>query len=167
MNTRFKHLGRKSMTIPSSLELILGLASFEGLEERCGRVLPVTLWIVLNPAPEVGAGILQRQLCLPTQLLVGKGRVSSEIQNVALSALDNLVGKITPNNVAKGLDHLENCAAAAGSQIPCLDTRLVVSQVLERRKVPARKVQHVDVIANCRAILGCVVCRNLATATNG
>ena len=75
-----------------------------------------------------------------------------------MSPLDNLVGEVTANNLAEGLDHLEHCATTTGAEVPGLDTRLVLAEIVERGKVTAGKIEDVDVVANRSAILGGVVC---------
>lgn len=107
--------------------IISSLARLERLDELGWRLLPVPLGVVLDPAPQVGAGVLERELRLPAQLLVGERRIGRQVQHVSLPALDDLVGEVAPDDVAKGLDHLKDGAAAAGTQVPRLDAGLVLA----------------------------------------
>lgn len=134
------------------------LPVYLSLLERCnkllGRILPVALGVVLDPFPQVLARILHTELRLPTELLVGKRRVGREVQHVTLAARHDLIRQVTTHDRAKGLDHLKDGAAATGTQVPCLDTRLVVSEVVESCEVAFGKVEDVDVVSDGGAVAG-------------
>lgn len=119
--------------------------------------MPVTLGVVLNPAPEVVASLLHGELRLPVELLVGQRGVRGKIEDIALSSGVDLVGEVTADDLAEGLDNLKDGAAAAGTQVPCLDTGLVLTEVVESDEVTAGKVDNVDVVADGGAVSGGVV----------
>lgn len=132
----------------------LGLDSRQQLRRG---LLSVALGVVRHPVPEILAGILQGQLRLPVELLVGARRVGSEIQNIALSARHNLVWQVTAHDLAEGIDHLENGAATSRAEVPCLETRLLLTQVVEGDQVATGKIDDVDVVTDGSSILGGVV----------
>jgi hypothetical protein len=119
--------------------------------------LTVTLGVVLDPSPKIIAGFLHSELGLPVELLVGEGRVGSKIENVSLSSGTDLVGKVATNDLAEGVDNFKDGAATAGSQVPCLDTRLVLTEVVKGHQVTSGKVDDVDVVSNGSAVARGVV----------
>mgnify|MGYP006976761522 CR=1 FL=1 len=121
------------------------------------RFLPVALRVVLDPAPQIRASILERASRLPLQLLIGQGGIGGQVQDVAVPPADNFIGEIAADNLAEGLDHFEDSAATAGTQVPGADTRLVLSQVVESGQVAVGKVEDVDVITNRSAVARGVV----------
>ncbi|GJC78324.1 hypothetical protein ColLi_01162 [Colletotrichum liriopes] len=131
------------------------LSTAGGLDvgEELGRgVLAVALGVVVDPAPEVLARLLQRLLRLPAELLVGQRGVGREIQHITLASGNNLVGEVAADDVAKGLDHLEHGAAAAGTQVPGLDAGLVLAEVVERGQMTLGQVHDVNVVADSGAV---------------
>lgn len=126
------------------------------------RLLAVPLGIVVHPPPQILASLFHRQLRLPVQLLIGKRRVRRKVENITLSPGYDLVGKITANDLAEGLDDLEDGAAAAGAQIPSLDAWLVLAEVVEGDKVALGEVENVDVVTNGGSVAGSVVWSKLA-----
>jgi hypothetical protein len=137
--------------------IILSLGRLDSLQKLGRGILAVTLGVVLNPSPEVIAGLLHGELGLPVELLVGEGRVGSKIENVSLSSGTDLVGKIATDDLAEGLDNLKDSAATSGTQVPCLDTGLVLAQVVEGHQVTAGKVDNVDVVSDGSAVARGVV----------
>jgi hypothetical protein len=138
----------------------------DGVEELLGRVLAVTLGVVADPFPEVLAGLLHGELCLPLELLVGEGGVGGQVEDVAVAAGVDLVGEVAADDGAEGLDDLEDGAAAAGTEVPGLQTGLVLSEVLEGDKMAAGEIKDVDVIADGSAVVGGVVCTILVYLLN-
>lgn len=126
--------------------------------------MSVTLGVVADPFPEVVAGLLHSELGLPVELLVGEGGVGSEIENVSLSSRADLVGEIAANDLAEGLDDLKDSASTAGTQVPCLDTGLVLTQVVKSDKVAAGKVNNVNVVSNGSTVARGVVYQMLEVA---
>lgn len=104
----------------------------QSLQQLCWGILAVALGVVVDPPPQVGAGILHLQLGLPVQLLVGQAGVGCEVENITLSALDDVVLEIAANHCTKGLDHLEDSAATARAQVPGFEAGLAVTQVVQR-----------------------------------
>ena len=137
---------------------LLGALGLEGFEERGWWILLVPLGVVLHPPPKVGAGILQGELCLPLQLLVGQRWVGGKVEHVSESPVNDLVWQIAANDVAEGLDHLKDCASATGAQVPGLDAGLVLAEVVEGGQMATREVEDVNVVANGSAVLGGIVC---------
>jgi hypothetical protein len=135
---------------------ILSLGRLDSLQQLSGRILSVTLGVVLDPSPEVFTSLLHGELSLPVELLVSQGGVGSKIKHVSLSSGADLVGKITANNLAECLDNLKDGAATTGTKVPCLDAGLVLPQVVEGDKVAAGEVDNVDVVAD-----GCAVARGV------
>ena len=117
----------------------------------------VALRVVLGPLPQVIAGVLESQLRLPAQLLVCECGVGSQVQDIAGAPLDDLVSKVAANGVAESLDHVEHGGAPAGAQVPRLDARVVLTEVVQGNEVTLGQVQNVNVVANGRAVLGGVV----------
>lgn len=117
-------------------------------KELRGRVLAITLGVVADPAPEILASLLQCLLSLPVELLVGQGWVGSKIENIALASGDNIVGQIAADNMAESLDHLKDGAATAGTEVPGLNTRLVLAEVVEGAQVALGQIDNVDVVAD-------------------
>jgi hypothetical protein len=126
--------------------------------------LSVTLGVVADPFPEVIAGLLHGELGLPVELLIGEGGVGSEIEDISLSSRADLVGEITADDLAEGLDDLENGASTAGTQVPCLDTGLVLAEVVKRDKMAAGKVNNVNVVSNGSTVARGVVYQMLEVA---
>ena len=143
---------------PNSLEPNLSLASLELLKELLGRVLPVALRVVLGPAPQVLARILERALGTPAELGVGAGGVGGEVEDVACAAGRDFVGQVAADGGREGLDHLVDGATLAGAQVPGADAGVVLAQVVEGGEVAVGEVEDVDVIADGSAVLGVVVC---------
>jgi len=132
--------------------------------------LSVALRVVLDPSPEVVAGLLHGKLGLPVELLVGEGGVGSKVEDISLSSGADLIGKITADDLAEGLDDLEDGAATARTQVPCLDTGLVLAEVVEGHQVTAGEIDDVDVVTNGSAIARGVVVtehQELLTLTSG
>jgi len=70
----------------------VGLARFDSLRQLGRRVLPVSLWVVLDPSPQIGACLLHGALRLPLELGVGQGRIGREVEHVTLAPFYHLVG---------------------------------------------------------------------------
>ena len=137
--------------------MLLTLGRLDIGEELRWWFLTVALRVVVDPSPQVLAGLLHGQLRLPVELLVGQRRVCREIEHIALSAAFHLVLQITTDDLAEGIDNLVDGASTARSQIPCLYARLLFAEVIEGEQVTLGKVDDVDVIADGGAIAGRVV----------
>ena len=96
-------------------------------------------------------------MSLPTEFGVGQGWVGGEIQDIAITARSNLVRKVTTNGMTEGLDHVKNSRALAGSQIPGLDTRLLLTKIVESDQVTLGKIQNMDVVTDGCTVLGFIV----------
>lgn len=118
--------------------------------------MSVTLRVVGHPPPQILACILHRELCLPVQFLVGPIGVGSQIQNITLSSRNHVVRHVSTDNLAECIDNLEDGAATTGTQVPSLDARLLLAEVVQSSEVTLGKVNDVDVIAN-----GCTVSRRV------
>ena len=146
---------------PNSLEpnpIFLSLASLELIDELLGRLLPVALRVVLGPAPQVLARVLERELGTPAELGVGTGGVGGEVEDVAGAAGGDFVGEVAADGGREGLDHLVDGAALAGAQVPGADAGVVLAEVVESGKVAVGEVEDVDVVADGGTVLGVVVC---------
>lgn len=143
------HLYRIPMLFPPLL--------LQSIKERLWWLLSVSLRVVLGPPPQIRASILQRALRLPAQLLVGSGWVGSQIEHVTCSSADDLVWKIPTHGMTEGLDHVEDSAALAGTQVPCAHARVVRAEVVEGDEVTFCQVKNVDVVADGGTVLGLVV----------
>ena len=133
------------------------LASLELLQQLRRRILSVSLGVVLRPPPEILARIDQRALRLPAQLLVRASRVGGQVEHIAVAARSDFVRQIAAHGGAEGLDHLEDCAALAGAQVPGAHARVVGAQVVEGLEVAIGEVEDVDVVADGGAVVGGVV----------
>ncbi|KAJ6444934.1 LOW QUALITY PROTEIN: putative quinone oxidoreductase [Purpureocillium lavendulum] len=141
------HQDIESRKTSGKLLLDCDLLRLDRVQQLRRGVLAVALGVVVDPAPQVLARLLHGELRLPLELLVGQRRVGRQVQDVTRSARDHLVGQVAADDGAKGLDHLEHGAAAAGAQVPGLDARLVLAQVVEGDEVAPRQVDDVDSVA--------------------
>ena len=132
------------------------------LQQEVGRALSVALRVVLGPAPQVDAGLLDAPLRPPAQLAVGPARVGRQVQHVARAPAHHLVLQLPAAGLAEGPDHEEDRAALARAQVPGPHAGVVLPQVVEREQVAARQVEDVDVVADRRAVLGFVVWRGVS-----
>ena len=144
--------------IPFLLQIVNHSSLLDVGQQLCRRVLAVALGVVRDPAPEVIASLFHCELRLPLQLLVSPRRVGSQVQDVALSSILHLVREISADDLAEGLDDLENGAPATGSQVPLLNTGLVVPQVVQSHQVTLGQVNDMDVVTDSRAVARRVVC---------
>lgn len=143
---------RRFLFLDEVLPLLL-----QSIQKCCWGILAVTLGVVVDPPPQICAGILHLQLSLPVQLLVGQARVGREIENVTLSTLNHIVLQIAANHGTECLDHLEDSATATRAQVPSLETGLACAQVVKRSQVTLGKIAHVDVVADSGSITRGVV----------
>lgn len=116
--------------------------------------------VVLGPAPQVLAGILESELGTPAELGVGAGGVGGKVEDVACTARSDLVGQVAADGGGEGLDHLVDGAALAGAKVPGADTGVLLAEVVERCEVAVGEVEDVDVVADGGAVLGVVVWGN-------
>jgi hypothetical protein len=134
--------------------------------QQFGRgVLSVALRVVGDPSPQILACLLNAELRLPAKLLVGEIGLGGEVQDIALSAADNLAVKlgcltlsfagIALNDLSESSHHLLNTGASSRAQVPGLDTGLVLAEVLEGSKVTTGEIEDVDVVTD-----GCSVMAN-------
>ena len=135
----------------------LSLTSLELLNKLLRRLLPVTLRIVLSPAPQVLARVLERALGTPAELGVGAGGVGGEVEDVACATGRDFVWQVAADGGGEGLDHLVDGAALAGAQVPGADTGVVLAEVVEGCEVAVGEVEDVDVVADGGAVFGVVV----------
>jgi hypothetical protein len=129
----------------------------QSIKELLRRALAVSIGVVLSPAPEILAGVVESLLRLPSQLLQSEAGVGSQIENVALSALHDLIRQLPADGIAEGLDHFEHSAALASSQVPGLDTGTLLTEVVQSDEMALGKILDVDVVANGSSVLGGVV----------
>ena len=138
---------------------ISSLLCLDRLDQLGGRILSVSLGVVLNPPPEVSAGIFHAELRLPLQLLVGTRGVRREVEDIASSPWDDLVSQLTARRAAEGLNYLEDGAAAAGAEVPLPHAGLVLPEVVECHQVAPREIENVDVVTDGGAVPRGVVLR--------
>lgn len=141
------------------LLFIFSLSLLDSSQQLRRWLLSVSLGVVVDPPPEVLAGLLHGELGLPVQFGVGQSRVGSQIQDIAGSAGNDLVLQIATNDGAKCLDDLKDSAATAGTQVPGLDTRLVSAEVVEGDQVASSKVNNVNVVSDGGSVARGVVYR--------
>ncbi len=79
-----------------------------------GRILSISLRIILHPAPQVNAGILKGEFRLEAELGIGAGGVGREIEHIPRATTDNFVRQFSTHRSAEGSDHLEDRRAFAG-----------------------------------------------------
>jgi hypothetical protein len=139
------HLNEASLFKVSSLSN-LGLTSLKLLNKLLRRLLPVTLRVVLSPAPQILASILKSVLSTPAKLGVGTSGVGSKVEDIACTARGDFVGQVAADGGGEGLDHLVDGAALAGAQVPGADAGVVLTEV-----------EDVDVVADGGAVFGVVV----------
>lgn len=135
------------------------------IQQLLRGALSVALRVVLGPAPQVLAGVLEGELGLPGQLVVGAGGVGGQVEDVAGAAANDGIGKVAADGGAEGFDHVEDGAALAGAEVPGPDAWVLVAQVVERGEVAAGQVEDVDVVADGGAVVGGVVCGKLGQNT--
>lgn len=119
--------------------------------------MTVALGVVLGPAPEVLAGLLEGTLGFPTKLLVGASRVGGEVENVTGAAGGNLIRKVTANGSGEGANHLVDGAALAGTQVPGADAGVVGTQVVEGLEVTIGEIENMDVVTDSGSVVGGIV----------
>lgn len=136
--------------------LLLRLA-LQCLNKLFGRLLSVSLWIVLGPPPQIGAGIFECKLCFPAKLFVGAGRVGSQIENITSSSAYDFIGELAAHGIGEGVDHIVDGAALAGTQVPGTHAGMFGSEVVQGDEVTLGEIENVDVVANGRAVFGIVV----------
>jgi hypothetical protein len=127
------------------------------IQQLSRRLLPVSLRVVLGPQPQILASLLEGALGLPAELLVGTGRVGSQIENVTGAAGSDLVGQVAADGLGKGADHLVDGAAAACAEVPGADAGVVGAEVVEGFEVAVCKVEDVDVVTDGGAVVRGVV----------
>lgn len=150
-----------SIPYPNYLEpesIFLSLTSLELLNKLLGRLLPVALRVVLGPAPQILARILECVLGAPAELGVGAGGVGGEVEDVAGAARGDFVWKVAADGGREGLDHFVDGASLAGAQVPGADAGVVLAEVVEGGEVAVGEVEDVDVVADGGAVFGVVVC---------
>jgi hypothetical protein len=123
----------------------------------------VPLGVVGDPSPQVLTRLLYAELSLPVELLVGEVRLGSEVEDVTLSAADNLgldlgcLGVLFSgsafDHLSEGSDHLLHTGTGSGAQVPGLDTGLVLTKIVEGSKVASGKIKDVDIVADSGAIM--------------
>ncbi|MGF6781862.1 hypothetical protein P3T21_007102 [Paraburkholderia sp. GAS334] len=130
------------------------------------------------PAPVVSAHLLDAKLRAPSQQPVGRGRVSKTLRNVARPARDDLIGHRLPRRLLKRAHHVEHAVSLTRTEIHN-EARIVLNQRIQRRKMPTRKIDHMNVIAHAGAIGRVVItaedaqllqlanCNPATCATNG
>lgn len=121
-------------------------------------LLTVALGVVLSPAPEILAGLLEGMLGGPAELGVGAGGVGSQVQDVTSAARGDFVGEVAADGSGEGLDHLVDGAALAGAQVPGAHAGVVLAQVVQGLEVAVCQVEDVDVVADGGAVVRLVVC---------
>jgi hypothetical protein len=138
--------------------IFLSFASLQLLNELLRRLLPVALRVVLGPAPQILARVLERALGTPAELGVGAGGVGGEVEDVACAAGGDFVREVAADGGREGLDHLVDGASLAGAEVPGADAGVVLAEVVERGEVAVGEVEDVDVVADGGAVFGVVVC---------
>lgn len=86
------------------------------------------------------------------QDFVCEGGVGGKVEDIALAALDNLVGELAADDGAEGVDDFEDGAAAAGAEVNGLDAGLLLAEVVEGNEVALGEVEHVDIVADGGAV---------------
>ena len=127
------------------------------LQQFLRRTLPVALGIVLGPAPQVLARLLDAALRLPAQLLIRARRVRRQVQDIARATRHHLVRQVAAHRFPKRLDHVEDRRALAGAEVPGAHARVVRAQVVERDEVALGQVEDVDVVADGGAVVRVVI----------
>lgn len=107
----------------------------ELLQQLSRGLLSVTLRVVLRPAPQILAGLLEGAMGLPAELRVGAGWVSGQVENITGTARSDLIREVTANSRGEGADHLVDGAATSSSQVPSTDTGVVRTQVVQGLEV--------------------------------
>lgn len=129
------------------------------LSKKLSRgLLAVTLGVILSPEPKVLTSLLESALGLPAQLGVSPSRVSSEVEHVTSTTRSNLVGLVLADGSGESTDHLVDCAALTGAQVPGAHTGVVGAQVVQSLEVAVCEIQNVDVVADGGTVVGGVVC---------
>jgi len=75
-------------------------------------ILPIPLRIILNPLPQIRTCLLHRKLGLPAQDLIRELGIGRQVEDVALSPLDDFVGQVATDDGAEGFDDFEDGASA-------------------------------------------------------
>lgn len=77
----------------------------------------VAFGILTLPAPQILTHLIQRLFCLPVELLVRQGTIGLQDGDVTGTATGNLIGQITTDSLAEGLDHIQHRESSATAQV--------------------------------------------------
>lgn len=119
--------------------------------------MTVSLRIVLSPAPEIFARLLERTLGFPAKLLQGPSRVGSEIEHVTGTTRGNFVRKLAADGFGESVDHFVDSAPTASTQVPGAHAGVVGAKIVQGQQMTVSQVENVNVIADSSAVARGVV----------
>ena len=120
--------------------------------------LPIPLWVIRGPPPQVLAGVFECPLCPPTQFPIRPFRIRRQIQHIPRPPPHNLILQLLAYSRAESLDHLKHGAPLSRTEVPGARARVVFAEVVECDKVAAGEVEDVDIVTDGGAVFGGVVC---------
>src|SRR5690606_8672570 len=88
----------------------------------------------------------------PTEELVDATRVAHELRRVARAARQDLRRDVEPAHAPDLVDDLAHRRALTGADVEHVERALRGVEVLQRREVRLREVEHVNVVADARAV---------------
>src|ERR1700760_3448441 len=65
------------------------------LQEFLWWLLPVSLWIIFRPPPQIGARVLKRELRCPPKVLVSKLWIRGQVEHISVSSRSYLIGEVS------------------------------------------------------------------------
>src|SRR5512139_4218046 len=109
--------------------------------------LSVAFRIGLLPAPGVRAHARQVVHRAPAEIACGARGVGPALRDVAAATVDNLIGHLPAAGRLERAHHVEHADPVSGAEVPRLDAAQL-RQLVQRRHMPARQVDHVDVVTH-------------------
>lgn len=107
--------------------------------------------VLALPSPKVDTHIIQRPLGLPVELLVGEGRIRSQIGHISSTTGHNDIGQVPTYSLAESTDDLQDSVADTSSQVVGLALVVVAGlfplDLLERSHMSIGTVDNMQVIA--------------------
>lgn len=118
--------------------------------------LSVAIWVVFDPVPGVTASILNRQLSLPVQLLVGPIGNSKRLSDISRSSWMDLVFDSYSRSLFEGVFQLQHRCSSSSSKVERLETFELVGS-LQGCKVTPCQVSHMNVVPHSCSIWRVVI----------
>lgn len=107
--------------------------------------------VLTLPSPEVDTHVVQGPFSLPVELLIGEGRIGSQVRHISRTTRHNDIGQVPTNSLAESTDHLQDSVANSSSQVVGLALVVVAGlfpfDLLERSYMSIGTIDNMQVIA--------------------